>query len=363
MLCPSCAAEHQTIAVTSGHSVFDIEIEKDIGCTVHPDEMVRFYCVPCERCVCVLCTFKEHRQHRVTQFAEAVTAYKAAMETMVDRCLEKMDRFDGHIAALTRCEDILVTVRDKIRTTAASFVREIETREKQLLTELDNIYGSECLEYVDRKQDLGNHVENFRSTCKLAKTILGGKDMELLLIRKDVQVKLDSLNAVELKALPPTVAKVVEFVSGDVDFGHLLDRDRPLLTTMTVQKKSTETAQKVKHDSSSSSSSSSSKSGTSSSSSDSSASSSDSSDDDDSNDSKSTDAGRRRCQSDVKNLRQTVDRSTMTETVKLVDRSVNTKARSMLSSKGGAKRTAPSSTELKGGVERPGGIREGQEEG
>lgn len=347
MLCPSCAAEHQTIAVTSGHSVFDIEIEKDIGCAVHPDEMVRFYCVPCERCVCVLCTFKEHRQHRVTQFADAVTAYKATMEAMVDRCLEKVDRFDEHVTSLNRCESILVTVRERIRKTAASYVQDIERREQQLLAELDAVYGGDCLACLDRKQDVASHAENFRSACRLAKTILQGKDIELLLMRKDVQDKLDSLDVLKLKALPPTVTKVVEFVAGQLDFGHLVDHDRPLPTTTTPlrprrRKSSTEIKPQkkaaasvdpeaprgsVKDVSFSSDTSSDSA----------------SSDTDCADTASSTEAAadKRRQSSSARNRhRATVDRFTMTDAVKLVDRAVNTKARSMLNPNGSGRRAS-----------------------
>ena len=47
--------------VTASHSIFDVEIEKDIECKEHEDEVVRFYCEPCETCICVLCTFNEHK--------------------------------------------------------------------------------------------------------------------------------------------------------------------------------------------------------------------------------------------------------------------------------------------------------------
>lgn len=29
-------------------------------------EIVKFYCEPCEVCICVLCTFQEHKGHEVT---------------------------------------------------------------------------------------------------------------------------------------------------------------------------------------------------------------------------------------------------------------------------------------------------------
>ena len=53
--------QHKGMKVTKDHSLFDVDIEKDIECKEHPDECVRFFCEPCETCICVLCTFNEHK--------------------------------------------------------------------------------------------------------------------------------------------------------------------------------------------------------------------------------------------------------------------------------------------------------------
>ena len=65
-----------------------------------------------------------------------------------------------------------------------------------------------------------------RSTCTLTEMVLNGKDIELLLLKKDVQDKLTALSDIDVKALPATVQKQIEFVPGTVDFGRLHDRDR-----------------------------------------------------------------------------------------------------------------------------------------
>jgi hypothetical protein len=75
-------------------------------------------------------------------------------------------------------------------------------------------------------------IESLRSTCNLTDVILMGKDIELLLLKKDVQGKLDSLSAIQVKDLPATVSKVVDFVAGTIDLGYLHDFDRPLLSKM-----------------------------------------------------------------------------------------------------------------------------------
>jgi len=56
--------------------------------------------------------------------------------------------------------------------------------------------------------------------------VLNGKDIELLLLKKDVQDKLTALGDIDVKALPATVQKQIEFVPGTVDFGRLHDRER-----------------------------------------------------------------------------------------------------------------------------------------
>lgn len=239
MLCPSCVNDHQEIRVTSSHSIFDVDIEKDISCKEHPDETVRYYCEPCETCVCVVCTFKEHRQHKVSQFAEAVTVYREGLQTLVSQCKAKISGLDSRIASVTKCDSIIRDVREKIKSTAACLMDEIHQRESILLDELDNIYGQECLEHLDKKADIIHEVENFRSTCKLAETILHGKDIELLLLYNDVQEKLNAMNQLDaVTILPKTVDKVVEFKTGSFDFGYLYDYDRPLLSTMTLKRNS-----------------------------------------------------------------------------------------------------------------------------
>ena len=65
LLCKTCVDLHLTTKVTQHHSLIDVEGEKDIECKVHPDEIVRFYCEPCDACICVVCTFQEHRDHEI----------------------------------------------------------------------------------------------------------------------------------------------------------------------------------------------------------------------------------------------------------------------------------------------------------
>ena len=70
----------------------------------------------------------------------------------------------------------------------------------------------------------------------MTEMVLSGKDIELLLLKKDVQDKLVALSDIDIKNLPASVSKNVQFMSGAVDFGHLEDADKhqPIQTSLGV---------------------------------------------------------------------------------------------------------------------------------
>ncbi len=69
-MCRTCVQTHQQMKISMNHSVFELEIEKDCMCKVHTSEQVRFYCELCEVCVCIPCTYTEHRDHDLVDFKE-----------------------------------------------------------------------------------------------------------------------------------------------------------------------------------------------------------------------------------------------------------------------------------------------------
>ena len=227
LLCKACVDLHRETKVTKDHSLFDCEIEKDIECKEHSDEVVRFYCEPCETCICVLCTFNEHKDHEITQFSEAVTKYKEDIQTLLNACKNRTDTYDTQLELLAKCETIIKSAEQRIHDVAIQFISDIRSREKQLIDDLHAMYGPEVMEYVNRKGEMQNNLDSLKSTCNLTELVLKGKDIELLLLKKQVQDKLSCLADVTLKDLPKSVHKHVAFVPGSMELGILQDMDAP----------------------------------------------------------------------------------------------------------------------------------------
>lgn len=81
------------------------------------------------------------------------------------------------------------------------------------------------MQYVNRKNEMESNLDGLKSTCSLTELVLKGKDIELLLLKKQVQEKLSVMADVELKDLPRSVGKQICFIPGVLDLGRLEDPD------------------------------------------------------------------------------------------------------------------------------------------
>lgn len=218
------------LQVTKNHNIFDVEIEKEIECKEHSDEVVRFYCESCETAICIICTFNDHKDHDVSQFSEAVQKYKGNIENLLMNCKGKLQKFDDQLEAVTKVGEIIRAAEQKIRDVTIDMIAEIRNREKLLIEEIHNLYGPETMELIDSKNELQANHDALKSTVQLTSLVVKGKDMELLLLKKEVQEKLETLGNAMIKELPKTASKVINYVPGMIDMGYIHDSDRPFLS-------------------------------------------------------------------------------------------------------------------------------------
>jgi tripartite motif-containing protein 56 len=230
LLCKPCVDLHRETKVTKCHNIFDVEIEKDIECKEHEEEVVRFYCEPCETCICVLCTFNEHKDHDISSFNDAVVKYKENIENLLRNCQTKIEDYQAQMDTVAMCGELIAETENKIKEVAAEFMSQIRSREKILLEEVQNIFGPDTIKLIEGHDEMAANLDGLKGTCSLTDIILKGKDIELLLLKKQVSDKLSTLSDIQVTTLPQSVHKKVRYVPGSLDMGYVMDMDRPLLT-------------------------------------------------------------------------------------------------------------------------------------
>lgn len=100
---------------------------------------------------------------------------------------------------------------------------QVRQREKHLIEEVHTAYGKQTMDLLSRKNDLQAQLDSLRSTCSLTEVVLNGKDIELLLLKKDVQEKLTLLNKGMDFELPRSLSKEIKFFPGKMELGMILD--------------------------------------------------------------------------------------------------------------------------------------------
>ena len=54
------------------------------------------------------------------------------------------------------------------------------------MDELHAAYGKELMQYMERKGEMQTNLDSLKSTCNLTELVLKGKDIELLLLKRQV---------------------------------------------------------------------------------------------------------------------------------------------------------------------------------
>jgi hypothetical protein len=60
--------------------------------------------------------------------------------------------------SLSRCEETIRVSEQSIHDTAIAFIQDIRTNEKQMVEQLHNVYGPDCMEYMEGKKELAVQV-------------------------------------------------------------------------------------------------------------------------------------------------------------------------------------------------------------
>ena len=221
LLCFSCVRSHKNTNVTKGHSLYDIGVEKDIECKTHEGELIRYYCEECEACICVLCTFQLHKDHVVTSFSEGIHKYQSSMELLVDQCKERITDIQDQLNVINKCEYELKNTEEQIKDQSIEAMATVRRLQCEMLNNLHRAYGDEALAYLKRKVFLQDALETLLGACKLTDVVMNDRSIEILLLKKQLQNKLEISLQTKYYEPPSSIFKEIRFNPHPPTFGYL----------------------------------------------------------------------------------------------------------------------------------------------
>ncbi|XP_070189848.1 serine-rich adhesin for platelets-like isoform X1 [Littorina saxatilis] len=222
LLCRACVELHSTTKVTQGHSLIDLEGQKDIECKVHPEETVRFYCEKCETCICVVCTFQEHKDHDVCSFNDGFAKHKVVLEGLLDKSKDRLTGMASRLKVIEKYEKLSKELKERIRDLAISYTSQVRASEKELIKRVDEALGGEVSSLAENKTWLQENFDSLQSAHNLTEIVMKDKGVEMLLLKKEIQGKIDVLLEGALPPEPPDLGQLdLRFVPGEVRLGDV----------------------------------------------------------------------------------------------------------------------------------------------
>lgn len=235
-LCTSCVVAHKRIRQTKDHRILSFEeiqanevkeiIRCPSFCSVHPREVLKYFCESCDEAICRDCAIYEHREHIYVDLKEAVKKYRSSITALQDKTKRKIPVLR---AAVEEVHDVtrdlrerVEVVRDTIHNTIQNHIRELEEQERQLIDQLESISSSKEKVLTSQQEILELDLENLLSSCEFTENVLRyGNEAEIMLVKPQMVSRLQSLNDHESQC-EPEENEVVEFSSSDQQLSKVI---------------------------------------------------------------------------------------------------------------------------------------------
>lgn len=236
MLCGDCADLHRSAEITSGHSLVAIELAKKgkLQCEFHEKEMIRYFCESCDICVCVLCAFNRHKTHKIVTFAEGIESQLNQLGEKFNVCKVTSNGIKEQLGLINKFESKVYKVESLIKEQTNELMMKLKEKEQQTLDGLKLVTDEEgIVEFLDQKSKMEGLLKSVDSTFKFIENVLSGKSVDIFLVKKVLEEKMEDLLVWVTMKTPEIVKEPLNFVPSnqDIHFGKLVIK-RPSIDDM-----------------------------------------------------------------------------------------------------------------------------------
>jgi hypothetical protein len=132
-----------------------------------------------------------------------------------------MTDLEGYMNIIRQCDTNIAQIEASIHALATTFEKSLRIKEQELVEQVSKLYGDETDDFISRREELDEFYEQIKNTCSLTELVIHGKDIELLLVKKQLLDKFHELESVELDPLPDNLSMHIKFQPGQLNLGKL----------------------------------------------------------------------------------------------------------------------------------------------
>jgi hypothetical protein len=140
----------------------------------------------------------------------------------LEGCKSRMSDLEAYLNVIRQCDANIAQIESSIHALATTFEKSLRIKEQELVQQILKLYGDETDEFIKRREELDEFYEQIKNTCSLTELVIHGKDIELLLVKKQLLDKFHELQSVQLDPLPDNLNMHIRFQPGELNLGRLI---------------------------------------------------------------------------------------------------------------------------------------------
>ncbi len=217
-LCEFCSQAHLRARGTSSHDMVSLEEAKQMGsvamakpslCKEHEGEVMKLFCVTCQKAICRDCTVVEHRDHEYTFVREA---YSTGRESLLNILSETKSRVPMLEEALQSVSEIKERVHSRGEQTVQEVIKCcddltacVNIRRKWLIQLTEELKKGKLKALQIQQEELEMALASVKNSVEFTeKALKNGSEVEVLNMHKQMSSRLEEFNSAKWQLKPCT---------------------------------------------------------------------------------------------------------------------------------------------------------------
>ena len=229
-MCPDCAKAHEVFRETmfEGHKVtpvrqfqaaeYEALLKRQSFCSenYHKKDVIRFFCVDCQSCVCQVCIATDHKSHDIVLLEKAADDEKVNIIARAQLVKGKKEACRGVIREFEKTEleleTNITTAKRQVSQATEQMMGKLRQLEREAITVLEKTRVSRIEKLHSGKASVVSFEKQLDQAFEFSNNLVErSSSSDIMQNKKNVEERIKDLIETTMPALP--VSSCVEFVS------------------------------------------------------------------------------------------------------------------------------------------------------
>ena len=188
-MCPDCLNAHEVLKASfEGHKVISVKefkaedyealLRRQPFCSqqFHEKEIMRFFCIPCQSCVCHICIATDHRNHEIVVLDKAAHDESQNIIAGAESIKEKIKELNANIRQLeettSAMESNVMKAKSEVMEAAEQMITQIRAHEREVLTSIETTRAKRLEQISSAKQNIFSLLKQLNQAVDFADNIV-----------------------------------------------------------------------------------------------------------------------------------------------------------------------------------------------